>query len=101
MKQSTHRFGMFGYNNVFLFFSRSTYKNPFRKRRKIKSRPFGHNDEAHDKMKAMNSVGNIILRRPFVSAKYPHKLDEQIIPINETALKRPFSTALKFKSHFD
>lgn len=55
----------------------------------------------HDKMNATSIVGNITLRRPFVSAKKPKKCDEQIMPINEIALKMPFSPAVKFKSHFD
>lgn len=38
-------------------------------------------------------------RLPLVSAKNPHKCDEQIIPKNETAPKIPFSLELNRKSH--
>lgn len=46
-------------------------------------------------------MGNIIRRRPFVSAKNPHKCDEQIIPANEIALNTPFSLVVNCKSHWD
>lgn len=48
---------------------------------------------------AMKRVGWIMRRRPFVSAKNPHKCDEKIIPAYETAHKIPFSLVVKFKSH--
>lgn len=52
-------------------------------------------------MNATINVGSITLRLPFVSARKPKKCELQIMPINDTELKRPFSNALKFKSHFD
>lgn len=79
----------------------SAYKSPLRNRKKIKRRTLGHSDEIHDKMNATSNVGNITLRRPFVSARKPKKCELHIIPINETELKRPFSPAVKFKSHLD
>lgn len=78
-----------------------TYKHPLRKRNTIKRRTLGQSDEMHDRMNATSNVGSITLRRPLVSARKPKMCDEQIMPINEIALNRPFSPAVKFKSHFD
>lgn len=40
-------------------------------------------------------------RLPFVSARNPHKCEEQIIPTNDIALNTPFSLVVNFKSHCD
>lgn len=52
-----------------------------------------------DKKNATNSVGTITARLPLVSAKYPHKNDEQIIPKSVALPKIPFWVYVKFKSH--
>lgn len=52
-----------------------------------------------DNRKATTNVGCITFLRPVVSARNPHKCDEQIIPMNETAPRIPFSFVVNFKSH--
>lgn len=47
------------------------------------------------------SVGRMTLRRPFVSAKNPHKCEEQIMPKKAAAPRIPFSLVVKFKSHWE
>lgn len=42
-----------------------------------------------------------MLRRPFVSARNPHKCDEQMMPKKPMAFNTPFSAAVNFKSHSD
>lgn len=53
----------------------------------------------NDIRNAMKSVGRMTLRRPFVSAKKPHKCDVQIMPKKLAAPRMPFSLVVKFKSH--
>lgn len=48
---------------------------------------------------ARHSVGMITFRRPWVSARKPHRCELTIIPTNTTALRMPFSRVDKFKSH--
>lgn len=48
---------------------------------------------------AAHNEGKMTRRRPLISAKNPHKCDEQIIPINEEAPRIPFWLAVKFISH--
>lgn len=50
-------------------------------------------------MNATSNVGWMIRRRPFLSAKNPHKYDEQIIPKNATEPKMPFSLVVRRRSH--
>lgn len=59
------------------------------------------NEERTEQMKAISNVGAIIRRRPFVSAKNPHKCDEEMMPAKLTAPKIPLSCVDKFKSHSD
>lgn len=47
----------------------------------------------------MSKVIWIMHLRPLVSARYPHKCDEQIIPQYTAPAKIPFCADVKFKSH--
>lgn len=49
-------------------------------------------------MNAINRVGMMTNLRPRVSAKNPHKCEEKIIPINDTAPRTPFCFVVNFKS---
>lgn len=75
------------------------YKNPFKKRSTTKSEKLFVNDEQRVIKNAIIKVGWITRLRPVVSAKNPHKCDEQIIPRNEAAPSIPFSFVLIFMSH--
>lgn len=56
---------------------------------------------ATDEQNAANRVYWMTRRRPFVSAKNPHKWNDSIIPSEFTEPKNPFCEDVKFKSHCD
>lgn len=62
---------------------------------------FRVSDDITDNTNAINSVGTMTRRRPCVSAKKPHNVDEQIMPKNDTAPSTPFSFVVRCKSHCD
>lgn len=49
--------------------------------------------------KDMKSVGMMTFRRPFVSARKPHKCELAMIPRKAIALNKPLSFVVRFKSH--
>lgn len=76
-----------------------TYKKPLRKRNITIDQKLGAKLESIVTVNVANSVGLITLRRPFVSAKNPHKCELEIMPRKLIALSTPLSTFVRCRSH--
>lgn len=59
---------------------RCTHKNPVKNLKIKNDQKFVDNEDRAEHMKEMNNVVLITFRRPVVSARYPHKCDDKMIP---------------------